>query len=231
VKNIAVLFCIVVLAACATSQEPVPGAIREFLDEYGWQMDRFTRSDVSDLSGFRDHVRWYLVDRDADEVWRSYTTVSPATQWRGPIARFGLLYDPETRRMYTRASRSFPNIDVGQIYFLDLLIEAFLHVPTAFQVSDVNEASRSIEFTYLDQNTSHGHQEILFFEIIRGEDRFTLIRHRSWFRSGSKLRDALFYPPYHTRTVDEYHQRIAEDFDFDIRPLSDRRLRKKGLSP
>ena len=216
------------MSSCASEPDAVPRTIREFLDSYDWRMDVFRKSDVSDLSDFRRHERWYVIGGATESVWKRYANLRAGEQWTGPIARFGALYDPNTSEILTRESGD-TTVEEGQIVFLDLLIEAFLHIPTAFQISRIDEESRTIEFTYLEQNTSHGCQELRFFPLEGGES--TLIRHRSWFKSGSPVRDALFYPSYHTQTVDEFHWSMAKRSGTDIDAMRTRQVRRKGLLP
>ena len=229
VSLIFVLAAFLAVCSCATETNSVPRAIREYLDSYDWRLDMFRKSDVSDLSGFRSHERWYEVDGRLADVWSVYTHIRPDEQWKGPIARFGALYDPETSEFITKGSDHIPNVEEGQILFLDLLIESFLHVPTSFQISRIDENRKIIEFTYLEQNTSHGCQELSFYPAADGKS--TLIRHRSWFRSDSPVRDALFYRSYHTQTVDEFHWSVAKRSGLDIDAMSPREIKRKGLLP
>ena len=192
-------------------------------------MEIFRESDVSDLTDFQFHERWYLLDGNLEEVWSLYTEISPAAQWNGPIAHFGLLYDPNTSAILTPANRDFPPIEVGNILFLDLLIEEILHVTTSFQISRLDNQTKTIEFTYLEQNTSHGCQELKFYPAEGGTR--TLIRHRSHFKSESPLRDALFYRPYHNQTVDEFHWTVAKQSGMNLDVMRLREVKKKGLLP
>jgi hypothetical protein len=94
---------------------------------------------------FQQHTRYYLASASADEVWNHYKSTDFSVGWRGPIGRFGALYDPYFDVLYTPGKRPVPGIRTGQIVFLDLLIEAFLHITAAFQISDIDDELHIIE--------------------------------------------------------------------------------------
>ncbi|MDF1566499.1 MAG: hypothetical protein RQ801_04260 [Spirochaetaceae bacterium] len=217
--------------SCTTAADSIPTSVKGILSSVDWNLSELRCSDVSDLSLFQQHTRYYLVSGSADEVWSSYKNADLSAGWRGPIGRFGALYDPYSDVLYTPGRGPVPGIRTGQIVFLDLLIEAFLHITAAFQISDIDDDLHLIEFTYLEQNISQGRQEIRIFPVQSDEKFRTIVRHRTWYRSGSNIRDRFFYTPYHTQTIDEYHFRIAMMNNLLLTAVTERMMKKRGLIP
>ncbi len=230
-KRLIISSFILLLASCAGHNNIVPHSVSEFLDDYGWDMERMSPGDIEEMKEFHDHVRFYVADKDIRTVWAAYSEISPTRVWNGPIARFGVLYDPASKTIFTSEDAEIPVISVGQYIFLDLFFENYIHIPAAFQITIQNEEEKLMEFIYLEQNTSQGRQEIrLYPHIINGRS-ITLIRHKSWFRSDSSTRDTLFYGQYHTRTVDEFHNSVAESGNYHSQPVTERYVEKKELYP
>jgi hypothetical protein len=228
---IALLIGFLFLVSCTTAADSIPTNVKEILSSVDWDLSELRCSDVSDLTLFQQHTRYYLASASADEVWNHYKSTDFSVGWRGPIGRFGALYDPYFDVLYTPGKRPVPGIRTGQIVFLDLLIEAFLHITAAFQISDIDDELHIIEFTYLEQNISQGRQEIRIFPVQSDGKFITLVRHRTWYRSGSNIRDRFFYAPYHTQTIDEYHFRIAMMNDMALTAVTEKKMKKRGLIP
>lgn len=190
-------------------------------------MDRFSTSDVSDLTGFLEHERYYLAEESPEYIWEAYRNLDPDIVWRKHMARFGAMYVPEEDRIYTSVNDA-PLVAEGQLVILDLLIEEFLHVPAAFQVTSFDDGNMTIIFTYLEENKSHGYQEIRLLPFESEDGEFTVLRHKSWFKSDSGFRDTLFYKPYHSQMVDEFHRTVASAKNYKVKVISTKKLARIG---
>lgn len=231
-------FCLIFLligsflsVSCATTADSIPTSVKETLSSVDWDLSQLQRSEIGDLALFHQLTRYYLVSEPADKVWNCYRNNDLSAGWRGPIGRFGALYDPYSGVLYTPGKGPIPRIRTDQIVFLDLLIEAFMHITAVFQISDIDDDLKLIEFTYLEQNITHGRQEIRIFPVQSDGKSMSLVRHRTWYRSQSKIRDRFFYAPYHTQTIDEYHFRIAMMNDLPLTVVTEKRVKKRGLIP
>ncbi len=186
--------------------------------------------DTGNLSDFNRHIRYYEIEKDMSFIWSMYTEVSLKRFWHGPIANFDTMYDPLVKTLYTTGDSDIPGVNKGQIIFINLFLEDYIHIPVAFQIETLDTENKIIEFVYMEENTSHGKQIIYFHTHTVGGIPYTLIRHESWFRSNSSLRDALYYGYYHTQTVDEFHQSVAVEGTYSIKPVTERYIKRKGLS-
>jgi hypothetical protein len=125
--------------------------------------------------------------------------------WNGHSVRFGLLISKCSNSVIYKNNPLFPDIDTGQVYFLDMrLLKGLLNVPAAFEITNIDQKQQMVEFSYIDNNTSLGKQTIQFFD--NGKD-CTRIVHRSYFKSESALRDD-FYPCFHNKFIKEFHRNM-----------------------
>jgi hypothetical protein len=81
------------------------------------------------------------------------------------------------------------------------------NMATAFEIITVDKEKGIIEFSYIEDNTTHGKQQMNFEQTAEG---FTKIIHRSYFKSGSPIRDRYFYPYFHTRLINAYHRNMKK---------------------
>lgn len=206
---------LLLLTSCATAdngRNPVlPGTVREFLDENGWDMGGYSASSLKDSSLYQDHHRAYSAAMNPEDLWDIYTNLDPRAAWQGGIITFGLLYSPRDKRVYTMEDAAVPGFSAGQIYMLDLKLAGFYHIPVAFQISKINHETRFIEFIYLEQNHSNGVQQIRFFPFENSDGTIsTRIEHHSRYSSGSSFRDKILYPPFHNQTIDSFHRNVIK---------------------
>jgi hypothetical protein len=139
-------------------------------------------------------------------VWEFYRHTNPIRMWNGRSYRFGLLICKCSKSIVYANNSSFPDIDTGQVYFLNLrLIKGLFNVPVAFEIINIDKEGKIMEFSYIDNNKSLGKQTLEFTE--DGNNR-TRIVHRSYFRSESRLRDDLFYPYFHHKFIEEFHRNM-----------------------
>ena len=205
------ILCLATLltVGCATSPtaargEP-PRPVRRFLDQHGPDVAGIPVSDVESAPRVFDHVRWYRVDANPEQLWRAYRDVDPRDAWTGPVARFGYLNDPWERRSFTRSTPHVPPVREEQTFLVHLRFLRLIQMAAAFRITAISDDERLIEFTYLEPNTANGLQQIR----ILADGTGSIIEHRSRYASGRRLRDRLLYPPFHTRAIDEFHRQIA----------------------
>ncbi len=193
-------------------------------------MDGFVNNFIERVETFQSHIRYYIVEGRPETIWDGYTETNPIDMWKGPISRFAAMYEPTTGIIHTEENPPVSGVSPGQIMFLYLSIDNFIHRSSAFQISEINCDKHRIVFNYLKQNATIGRQEITLFPIDSGNDVMTLIHHRAWFRGASKFIDRVFYPPYHIRVIDEFHKQIASIKGLQWVTTTCRKLKKKGLS-
>jgi hypothetical protein len=159
------------------------------------------------LDEFHFHVKKYTVNEDLFTVWESYLSSSPVNTWEGRKIDFGLLISKYSNLVVYKTEGSFTSIDTGQVYFLNLkLLVGLYNLPVAFEIINVNDTKKVIEFSYIEGNVSSGKQVL---EFIRIDDFTTQIIHRTYFTSGSKLRDGI-YPYYHRKIINCFHRNMKK---------------------
>ena len=159
-------------------------------------------------SDFNIQEKEFYLDYSLSVVWESYRHVNSIKMWNGKAVRFGVLLSKHSNSVVYEGTLPSPEVDTGQVYFLDLrLIKGLINVPVAFEIINIDQAQQIIEFSYIDSNKSKGKQTIRFFD--NGDGR-TRIVHTSYFKSGSHLRDNLFYPWFHTKFIKEFHGNMRQ---------------------
>ena len=217
------------LSSCSGSED-IPKNTRLLLDTLGWDFHRIHPSELENVELATIHDRYYLANESAGKLWRDYLDSDPASQWTGPMANFAGLYDSESDQFYTCTDHDIPGFAVGQVMFLDLVVEHIKHFPTAFVITEIDENRKAFVFKYIEGNPAEGMQQVQFIPLSGENGSRTLIRHRSWFINNSGIRNRL-YPAYHEHAIDEFHSHVARAADFRIRVISEKKLTKKGLIP
>lgn len=152
--------------------------------------------------GYNIQEKTYKVKGDLTEVWDYYKTTSPSVSWNGKKVMFGFMFSKEQNKPVYKGEM-ISEIDTGQVIFLNLKLLKFYNLAMAFEVISVDAEKKLIEFSYIEGNASQGKQSLQFINTPEG---YTEIVHRSYFKSGSKLRDKFLYPFFHTRTTNEFHR-------------------------
>ncbi|HNW56696.1 MAG TPA: hypothetical protein PLR88_09170 [Bacteroidales bacterium] len=166
-----------------------------------WKKDN-TESDFNVIE-----KSFYLKSK-LSSIWNLYRNATLARVWNKRSVRFGLLISKRSNSVTYANSSSFPEIDTGQIYFLNLrLLKGLYNVPVAFEITTIDQVHQIVEFSYLENNVSKGKQTLQFFDNGEGS---TKIVHRSYFKSKSSLRDELFYPPFHKKFIKEFHKNMRQ---------------------
>ena len=123
--------------------------------------------------------------------------------WNGRSVRFSLLISKFTNAITYKKNISFPEVDTGQVYFLDIkLLKGLFNIPVAFEIINIDPLLQKVEFSYIDNNKAIGKQTIQFFDNGTGG---TKIVHTSYFKSQSLIRDDIFYPIFHKKFIKEFH--------------------------
>jgi hypothetical protein len=161
-----------------------------------------------DESDFHVIEKTFYVENKLSDVWYCYRHTSPLEMWSGRSVRFGLLISKYSNSVSYINSFPFPEIDTGQVIFLNLrLIKGLFKIPVAFEIITIDREKQIMEFSYIDKNKSLGKQTLLFFD---NGDGTTRIIHRSFFKSESAFRDGLLYPFFHEKFVEEFHRNMKK---------------------
>jgi hypothetical protein len=173
-----------------------------------------------DESDYNITERVFCLKYKLSNVWECYNTADPNESWNSQSVRFGLLIAKHSNSVLYVNNSSFPEIETGQVYFLNLrLLGGLFNVPVAFEIINVDPQQQIVEFSYLDNNKSRGKQTIQFFD--NGDGR-TRIVHRSYFKSNSLMRDDFLYPFFHRKFIKEFHgnmKHLLKNSNFSITAL------------
>lgn len=149
----------------------------------------------------------YIINEDLFTVWKSYLQTSPAESWDGKRVSFGLLCSKASENMVYQGDKC-AEIDTGQVIFLNLrLLRGVYNLALAFEIINVDEANKIIEFSYIKGNKSKGKQCLSFRPTPDGK---TEIIHTSYFQSDSRMRDKFLYPFFHRRATNEFHRNMKK---------------------
>jgi hypothetical protein len=162
-------------------------------------------SSGNDLSSFsKKEMTFYLKGNFAD-IWKGYVSADPSKSWNGRKISFGLLLLKFPNRIYYDHD-PITGVDLGQVYFLKLkILQGIYGLPVAFEIINVDEENKIIEFSYLEGNKSIGVQQVKFIDI--GDDRTEII-HTSYYKSDSHFRDKWMYPHFHKVIIKDFHRNM-----------------------
>ena len=160
----------------------------------------------SDESTFLFQEKTFFLKDKISHVWDCYRKADPTKSWNGHFVRFGLLISKKSNSVVYSSNTTFPEIDTGQVFFLDLrLMRGLFNLPMAFEIINIDPVERVIEFSYIDGNKARGKQTIQFTD---NEDGRIRITHKSYFKSDSPFRDNLLYPYFHRKFIREFHRNM-----------------------
>jgi hypothetical protein len=163
------------------------------------------KKDVVD-SKFKMIEKTFYLNYSLSNVWDLYRHSNAVSIWNRRSVRLGLVISKYSNSVIYRNNTYFPEIDTGQVYFLNLrLIKGLINIPVAFEIINIDPLKQIVEFSYIDNNKSLGKQTLQFFDNGVGG---TKIVHRSYFKSKSLIRDDLFYPIFHRKFVTEFHRNM-----------------------
>ena len=160
----------------------------------------------SEEASFSNHIITYLIKKTPTEVWEAYKTASPSQSWNGKMATFGLMFNSDSKPL-VYANESSEELKPGQIFYIQLkLLSGLFRLAVANKVVDVDDINKRFTICYIKNGASEGSQYIQLRESIEG---YTLVEHKSVFRSKSKFRDRRLYPNIHEKIISEFHENIA----------------------
>lgn len=159
-----------------------------------------------DASTFHVIEKTFYLKSKLSDVWEFYRHANPFEMLNGKSLRFGLMISKFSNSVTYSDNSSFPTLDTGQVYFLDIkLIKGLFNVPVAFEFINIDPEKKIVELSYIDNNISRGKQTLQFFD--DGEGR-TRIAHNSYFKSESSFRDDFLYPYFHKKFIREFHRNM-----------------------
>ena len=159
-------------------------------------------------SEFHQLSQRFLIKNKLSDVWDHYSHIDLKKSFTRHSVRFALLLKKHSNTVIYANDLTAPVIDTGQIYFLNLrLLKGLMNVPVAFEIINIDAGKKIVEFSYIDSNKSKGKQTLQFLD---NGDGCTSIIHLSYFKSNSNIRDALFYPPFHRKFINEFHRDMKQ---------------------
>ena len=163
-------------------------------------------------SDYHLHSKKFIINKNVAFVWNSYSHIDLKRLLTGNNVRFGLLLKKYTNTAVYAKDLLSPEIDTGQIYFLDLrLLKGLLNIPVAFEIINIDPRNFIVEFSYIDSNIVRGKQTLKFSD--NGDGR-TRILHLTYFKSNSKIRDGMFYPHFHRKFIKEFHKDMQKVIEY-----------------
>jgi len=162
---------------------------------------------IKDLSEFSEHDKVYLVKRDIDDVWDAYIQASPVKTWDGRIVSFGIMYSRNNDKVVYR-NNSYKGLEEGQIIYVNLkFFRGFYNLATAFEIVDIDDTEKIIQFSYIQGGKAQGIQTLRF---VKTEDGFTKIYHHTDYKSDSHFRDRFIYVHFHKKCINQFHRNVKK---------------------
>jgi hypothetical protein len=163
-----------------------------------------------DKTGYQTNLKTYVVKARIGKVWEKYTTITPKKAWCSRTVKFGFLFS-KPGNTFVYAENADQPISEGSIIYVNLrLLKGLKNLGVGFEITRLDEASKTICFCYLKDGVSNGSQEIRFTEM---PDGCTRISHLTHYRSHSAFRDRELYPRFHEKFVGEFHENILRQIE------------------
>jgi len=158
-----------------------------------------------DISSYWMHEKTFQVHETLTKTWEKYATVDLRKIWSKKPVTFGLLLSKnENKAIYK--NDPFEGVEVGHVYYLNLqFLRGVYNLAVAFEILTIDENTKTIEFSYINDGVAKGLQTIQFIESETGE---TEIIHQSFFKSESNFRDRFLYPFFHKRFINNFHHSV-----------------------
>ena len=158
-----------------------------------------------DVSNFHKHEKEYLIDNSLQKVWNNYIHADPVDAWKSNKVSLGCVVSKNENDVMYRDDKYF-GIDTGQVYFLNLkLMVGVYNLAVAFEVINLDEENKIIEFSYIEGGKALGKQQLHF---VADGEKYTKIIHTSRFKSDSAIRDRFLYPFFHERLINQFHDNM-----------------------
>lgn len=160
-----------------------------------------------DMSGFSKHVAIYTIPDTITKVWKAYKKANPYKTWRGRFISFGLMYSRDDDNVRYKNFK-FSGIKKGQIMYVNLrFFKGMYNLATAFEVVEVDDNKKIIQFSYIDGGKAKGVQTMKFESTPEG---YTKITHFTEYKSDSHIRDKYIYGHFHKKCIDQYHDNVKK---------------------
>lgn len=164
-----------------------------------------TFSKGQDVSVYSEVEKQYLIKENINKVFESYRSTSPSVSWNGRMISFGLMFSKGSNKVLYR-DENFTGVDTGQVVYVNLkMLGGIYNLAVAFEIVDIDPESKQIIFSYIEGGKSQGEQLLQFIDT---EDGYTMLIHKTFFRSNSRFRDRFLYPPFHIKAIDEFHKNM-----------------------
>ena len=169
------------------------------------KFEEFETSITGDLNPDLFHFNHmaFEIDRDLASIWNAYLSSNPKSSWSGKGLLFDMAYSKRDQKIYYRDG-DVPHMHEGMGVFIVLDIFHLLKITAAMEITKVDEATHTIEYTYLKKNTSNGRQIMKLTDLGNGKTRLV---HDTYFKSSSRLRDRI-YPKPHEDLVSQLHTNV-----------------------
>jgi hypothetical protein len=167
--------------------------------------------------GYKVIEKTFFLNYKLSSVWDFYRHANTFKMWNEKSIRFGLLLSRCPKSVVYARNSFCPAVDTGQIYFLNLrFMKGLFNIPVAFQIINIDQFQRMVEFSYIENNKSRGKQSIQFFDDGPGRTR---IVHKSYFKSNSAFRDHWLYPYFHKKFIREFHRNMNKLIKNEMIPV------------
>jgi hypothetical protein len=158
-----------------------------------------------DTNVYKEVVKKYLIKANINKVFDIYCSTSPSVSWNGHMISFGLMLNKKSNKVLY-SDEAFSGVDTGQVVYVNLrMLGGIYNLAVAFEIVDINPASKQIIFSYVEGGKSQGEQLLQFVDTNDGQ---TLLIHKTFFKSNSKFRDKFLYPPFHIKAINEFHKNM-----------------------
>lgn len=155
-----------------------------------------------DLTQYGQHHYTVNLTADPTEVWRFYTAQRIPEAFAGPMVQFVMAYDRQQNRRHWQGEPDAPTFGVGVQIYCSLYIGK-PRILIGLEVLRVDAEQHEMEVAYITGGLFRGTQRIS----LHAKEEGTLVKHHSFYWSGSFWLDRIIYPYFHHRTVGEFHRR------------------------
>lgn len=184
--------------------KPLKKPVRKFL-EANPNIDQFEES-CANIDACPDYyylTKDYDLNYPPEQVFKAFVNTKPKELWTGS-ARFQLSYDPQANDVYTLVEEA-PLVAEDMIIALNLKIFGLTSIPVVFKIVTLDKEAGIIEFSYVEENMSHGIQSVHVKDDGAGG---TIITHQTRYYSGKKFRDKTLYPFIHHRLTGGFYKNL-----------------------
>jgi len=160
----------------------------------------------SDSAEYNYQSETFYIKGNVNNVWNAYKNLSLPEIYSGHIISFGFMYSKQQKKLVYIDSNNYSGMNEGQVFFINLdLLGGLKKLIVAYEVTNVDEQNKVIQFCYIKNGISEGSQKIT---LTKAENGITKVQHNTIYKSHSKLRDKYLYPGFHKKIVKEFHKNL-----------------------